>query len=129
MTYALSIRQPWAELILKGEKTIETRRWNTEFRGEFYIHASKTVDNEACKEYGIDPSSMKTGAIIGKAELVDVKEYLSEEDFAKDDTKHKAGFYGYARPMFGFLLMYIQRVTPIPTRGNLKFFKVDINGF
>lgn len=128
MTYALSIRQPWAELILQGNKTIETRRWDTEFRGEFYIHAGKTIDEEACKKYDIDPATLKTGAILGKAEIVDVKEYSTEEEFLNDDNKHKAGFYGFAKPMFGFILHSVQRITPIPARGNLKFFEVNVNG-
>jgi len=39
---ALSIRQPYAELILRGEKTIEYRSRSTKIIGErFYIYASK----------------------------------------------------------------------------------------
>ena len=41
---AISLKQPWASLIVSGRKTIELRTWNTKFRGEFYIHASKTTD-------------------------------------------------------------------------------------
>lgn len=37
---ALSIRQPWAWLILHGGKDIENRSWNTNFRGRFLIHAA-----------------------------------------------------------------------------------------
>ena len=44
---ALSIKQPYAELILQGKKKIELRKWNTNFRGEFLIHASKIPDLEA----------------------------------------------------------------------------------
>lgn len=36
---ALTIRQPWATLIARGEKTIETRSWRTSYRGEVAIHA------------------------------------------------------------------------------------------
>ena len=128
MTHALSIKQPWAELILRGEKTIETRRWDTDFRGEFYIHASKTIDEEACLKYKIDSNTLETGKIVGKAVLVDVKEYFFEEEFQKDDSKHKAGLYGFARPIFGFLLHNVQRIEPIPARGNLKFFEVEVHG-
>jgi hypothetical protein len=40
---ALSIRQPWAELILRGVKTVEYRSRPTRIIGErFYIYASKT---------------------------------------------------------------------------------------
>ena len=42
----LSLRQPYAELVAVGRKTIETRTWNTNFRGKFLIHASKTIDKE-----------------------------------------------------------------------------------
>jgi len=126
MAYALSLRQPWAELILQGKKTIETRRWDTDFRGEFYIHVSKTVDKEACKEFGFDPDSLITGAIVGKATLLDAKEYYTKEQFMKDDPKHKAGFYGFAKPMFGFILDDVEKIKPIPQKGALKFFEVNI---
>lgn len=38
---ALSIRQPWAWLIVNGHKPIENRTWSTNFRGRVLIHASK----------------------------------------------------------------------------------------
>lgn len=38
---ALSITQPWATLIAIGAKTIETRSWNTGYRGRMAIHAAK----------------------------------------------------------------------------------------
>lgn len=43
----LSIRQPWAWLIMTGLKDIENRTWNTDFRGRFAIHASKKFDWDA----------------------------------------------------------------------------------
>jgi ASC-1-like (ASCH) protein len=39
MAKCLSLRQPYAELIIAGRKTIEPRKWNTQFRGEFLVHA------------------------------------------------------------------------------------------
>lgn len=123
---ALSIRQPWAELILQGKKIIETRKWDTTFRGEFYIHASKTIDIEACKEFGIDPKSLVIGAIVGKAIFQDTKEYHTEEQFLRDDEKHRSSFYGFTKPKFGFLLRNVGRITPIPANGNLKFFYVEV---
>ena len=38
---ALSIRQPWAWLIIKGHKDIENRSWPTAFRGRVLVHAAK----------------------------------------------------------------------------------------
>jgi|LGOV01.1.fsa_nt_gb hypothetical protein len=38
---AITIWQPWAHLIIRGEKTIETRSWSTRVRGTIAIHAAK----------------------------------------------------------------------------------------
>jgi hypothetical protein len=40
-TVALSIRQPWAWLIVNGFKDLENRSWSTAFRGPVWIHAGK----------------------------------------------------------------------------------------
>lgn len=40
---AISIRQPWAWLIVNGYKDIENRTWKTARRGEYLVHASKTL--------------------------------------------------------------------------------------
>jgi hypothetical protein len=39
---ALSIRQPWAWLIVHGFKPVENRDWATDYRGPLAIHAGKT---------------------------------------------------------------------------------------
>ena len=41
------------------KKTIELRKWNTNFRGKFLIHASKNVNKEKCKCLGIDHTKLK----------------------------------------------------------------------
>lgn len=40
----LSIRQPWAWLILNSLKDVENRTWTTDYRGTVYIHAGKSFD-------------------------------------------------------------------------------------
>lgn len=43
----LSVRQPWANLIAMGHKSIETRSWPTKYRGPLAIHAGKkTIDDD-----------------------------------------------------------------------------------
>ena len=126
MPYALSIRQPWAEIILQGKKSIETRKWDTKFRGTFYIHAPKSIDDYACKVFNIDKYSLVIGAIVGKAELVSTKEYLTTYEFLDDEEKHKSKFYGFDSPTYGFVLENVERVGPIPTKGKLGFFKIEI---
>jgi hypothetical protein len=45
-TTALTIRQPWATLIISGGKNIENRTWRTHYRGPILIHAG-LYDDEA----------------------------------------------------------------------------------
>ena len=82
----LSLKQPYAELLVSGKKTIEVRRWNTNFRGQFLIHASKNIDEEACKRLKIDQAKLVTGAIIGKANLYNVSQIL--HNFLRVDDPH-----------------------------------------
>jgi len=44
MSKCLSVRQPWAWLIVNGWKNVENRTWHTEYRGPILIHAGKTFD-------------------------------------------------------------------------------------
>ena len=38
---AISLHQPWASMIARGIKDIETRTWSTEYRGELLICSTK----------------------------------------------------------------------------------------
>lgn len=48
---AISIRQPYAYLIVNGKKDIENRNWKTKQRGRVLIHASQKIDDEAVPEF------------------------------------------------------------------------------
>ncbi len=39
--YALSLKQPWAALLVTGRKRIEVRNWPTARRGRILIHAAR----------------------------------------------------------------------------------------
>ena len=80
----LSLKQPYAELVVSGKKTIELRKWNTKFRGEFLVHASKKISKEAAHRNNLDSARFVTGAVIGKVTLYDVKVYDSKNSFLKD---------------------------------------------
>jgi ASC-1-like (ASCH) protein len=124
----LSLRQPYAELVVTGKKTIEIRTWNTKFRGVFLIHASKKIDREACKRNKIDPSHLVTGAILGKANLYDVKFYDNKNSFLRDRNKHLAEIK-YADHKYGFLINHARKFrSPLYTLGKLGFFDVQFEG-
>ncbi|VVC05723.1 ASCH domain protein [uncultured archaeon] len=123
----LSVSQPYADFIIKGKKTIELRTWNTRFRGEFLIHAPLKVNKQACKKWSISKEDLKTGVIIGKAEIYDVKIYSSQVELKSDYKKHLAG-KEFLHHKYGFLLRNPQPLrVPIPHKGSLGFFEVKIH--
>jgi len=78
----LSIRQPWAWLIVHGHKDVENREWSTDYRGPLLIHASKTLAkgeyraqaDAVYQETGIlvpELEVVELGGIVGMATLVD----------------------------------------------------------
>ena len=70
----LSIRQPWAHLIVHGSKNIENRTWPTKYRGPFLVHASLNVNREACRKHGLEPAELQTGGVVGIAEITNCVE-------------------------------------------------------
>ena len=121
----LSICQPFAELIIKNKKTIELRTWNTKIRGEFLVHAPIKIRKEDCKKLKID-EKLTTGAIIGKAEIYDVKKYQSTKEIQNDKNKHFSS-KKFQEKMYGFILKNPKPLRiPIPWKGQLGFFDVDL---
>ena len=75
---ALGIRQPWAELILRGVKTIEVRSRNTNYRGLIYIYTSKKLADipaaeKAIKKHGLDVAALPRGVVVGTVDIVSSK--------------------------------------------------------
>ena len=119
----LSICQPFAELIIQGKKTIELRKWNTKFRGEFLVHAAKNVRIKDCKRLKISPEKITTGAIIGKVNLVDVKKYESDKELNNDKKKHYS-ISENTKNKYGFILENPKKLrVPIEYTGKLNFFE------
>ena len=68
---ALTIKQPWASLIINEYKKYEFRSWKTNYRGKILIHAGLSIEKETVnklKDYSLEYIK---GAIIGEAEIVD----------------------------------------------------------
>ena len=126
---ALSIRQPWAWMILNGGKRVENRGWPTYFRGRFLIHASKTPAAPDECDAAIhmlnashpDPASlivpyvrdMQCGGIVGEAEL------------SACVTVAPRGQEHWFTGPFGFVLVNVRRVPFRPYRGQVGFFNVE----
>lgn len=73
---ALGVKQPWAELILRGIKTIEVRSQNTRVRGPIYLYTSQRIADieparRALDEYELDPEELIYGRLVGTVDIVD----------------------------------------------------------
>lgn len=67
----LTIKEPWASLIINGYKKYEFRSWKTNYRGKILIHAGLSTDNfimDNISKYNI---KLNNGYIVGEIEIVD----------------------------------------------------------
>jgi len=124
---AISIRQPWAWLILNAGKDIENRDWYTNFRGRILLHASKGMTKDEYEDaldtaHGVSIthpftpgltmppfSKLERGGIIGWVEIVDC--------VVKSDSPW---FFG----RYGFVLRNPRPLTFTPYKGALGLFDV-----
>lgn len=117
----ITIKQPWATLIVEGYKRFEFRSWKTNYRGDILIHAGKGIDKEAMerlKKYL--PDEIPIGKIIGKATLTDC--VPMSKDFADMLSKENNDIYtthSFSRN-YGFKLENVEKLdNPIEIRGQL----------
>lgn len=103
---ALSVKQPWAELIARGEKSIELRTWRTNYRGQLAIVAS-------CLRSPAHPHiDGARGAIVAVTELVDVRPAIEA------DGRH--AHCSVSGGEFAWVLRTTKRIEPIPYKGGLS---------
>ena len=106
MAKAITIQQPYAQLIVLGHKQYETRSWRTHFRGELLIHAAsrgytQAVEKALTQFAGsiADAYAMHTGAIIGKVKVTDcipVEKLLAHlSDFERSCGYWQKGNYAW----------------------------------
>lgn len=126
----ISIKEPFATLIMKKLKYIETRSWKTNYRGEIYIHASGKkmateflTNDEVIKL--IENLDMNYGNIICKANLVDCV-YMDEqfiENMKQNSQEYCCGAYEVGR--YAWVLNNIEPIAPIPAKGKLNIWNYD----
>src|SRR5690348_7722015 len=73
---ALSLLQPWATLLCAGIKTVETRKFETEYRGEVCVYAGERgvplnpeMADIVMETLGFSLPAFQSGGIIGKVEI------------------------------------------------------------
>jgi ASCH domain len=129
--YALSVRQPWAALIVAGRKTIEVRKWATAVRGRVFIHAARAADDRpeawAAVTDDLRPLADLRGGVIGAADLTGCVLYRTTAQFAADADRHGNDASWFEPPlMYGFSFRGGAPVPFVACRGSTRFFRVEI---
>lgn len=141
---AITIKQPWAWLIVEGIKDIENRTWPTKFRGRVLIHAGAKADisnslyvlnevqyNEVIKRLsGNCFPKYYNSAIIGSIEIVDcVLNHTSVWAQHEANVRRKIdGEYKLVEvPVYNWVLANpIKFSQPIPAKGSLSFWNFEM---
>ena len=167
---AITVLEPWASVIAKGEKKIETRSWATKYRGKIAIHAaksSKAVDLP--QNFGAIPAylslvgpktstylsdDLDLGCVIAIADLVDCRKIIGtkertvkmkgteltetitiengiiilDEGMEIDGiTEYSLGDYTPGR--YAWILENVQRIKPVPAKGQQRIWTWDESGW
>lgn len=132
----LTVKQPFATLIAEGYKEYEFHTWKTKFRGEFLIHAGKSIDKKAMERYKHLNLDYPTGCILAKANLVDCV-YVDKEMVDILIKKDPLVYYGIIHKKdykdryhkewdgYGFQLANVRKIKPIPVNGKLSFWEYE----
>jgi hypothetical protein len=105
---ALSIKQPWANLLASGKKTIETRLWPTDYRGPLLIVSSKA------------PKIHPAGYALAVAQLVDCRPMTESDELAACCASYPGAF--------SWVMRDVRKVKIFPVRGKLGLYDVSIPG-
>jgi len=103
---ALSVKQPWANMIARGEKTIELRSWRTRYRGRLMICASKNPD---------------TPPPIGCAVAIVTLVYCKKATQADEE---KACCVVRVGRDYAWIFEDVRRIRPWPVKGGQKLFNI-----
>lgn len=88
----LTIKNPWATLIVNNYKEYEFRSWKTKYRGKILIHSSQNLEKNMLDRFKDYDLNYINGAIIGEAILTDC--ILVDEEFNTELRKLNPVVYG-----------------------------------
>lgn len=122
---ALSVKQPWASFIAHGWKTVECRSWPSKYRGKLLICSSKG-DFPLEVEPPANELILPGGMALGVVNLIDCKqmtpEYFEAAMLPEDKEWEKNALKGYA-----WIIKPLYEIIPIPVKGKLGIFDIDIS--
>lgn len=124
---ALSIHNPYANLILLGYKPLEIRSKKTNYRGDILICATKhkvslweVFNTSYVMQLSVTNDLYRaSGYAIGIATLADCRPMTRLDE--------KLAFCEYKEGLFAYELTNVRAIKPFPVCGNQGFFNVEFN--
>ena len=136
----LTLWQPWATLVAIGAKKIETRSWQTQYRGPLLIHAGASfppkIKKHICmkepfhsvlekwnQSLGDKAASdfrtiLPLGKIVCRVDLVDIKSTDSLNAWHLGLSHQEAAFGDYGENRYGWFFANVKPLAePIPFKG------------
>ena len=117
---ALTICQPYAHLIVRGEKRVENREWPTSYRGPLLIHAGKSrewMDSEDELDFRELGDPLVFGALVGVATLADVL-HIDRIERGEYDARHPwLREHCHTIGTWCWVLTDVRRFEPVPWKG------------
>lgn len=116
---ALTIKEPWASLIINNYKTYEFRSWKTNYRGKILIHAGLSLEKKESKNFEDYNLNYQCGNIIGEATITDC--ILVTKEFNKKllDINNKVYKNNHENLYAWKLENIVKYENPIPIKGKL----------
>ena len=124
----ITIKEPWATLIVEGYKEYEFRVWKTNYRGDILIHAGKSYDEDNLARFKDKNLTYSPGKIIAKAKITDC--VLVDEEFAKKMLEKDPVVYSNLKrkrekKLYGFKIENVEKIDPIEVNGKLSLWEYD----
>ena len=133
---AISLQNPWAQLVVSGFKTVEAKTWTTDYRGELLI-CSKARSDKSLEKAVLDVIEEETdlafeqseffviGAVLGKVLLVDSRP-LTEDDL-EESWMDPAELEAAETPLYAWVFDNAEPIAePIEVKGKPRLFDVEL---
>ena len=123
---AITLKEPWASLVVNGYKTYEFRSWKTSYRGKILIHAAKSCDKNNIDRFNSYNLDYGNSEIIGEAEIIDcvkVDDELRKKLLKVDNVVYsESGF----NETYAFVLSNCKKYDKyIPCKGKLNIWQFN----
>lgn len=135
---ALTLLQPWAQLVAVGAKHYETRSWSRDYTGPLAIHAAAAIPGPAktfartalvrASLRGLASEDLPLGQVVAVCSML--RCVPTSSLIAAFLPGDESSFGDFTRGRYAFILVSVRQLSqPIPARGRLSFWEWEPPSF